>query len=165
LFQLASQWYKVTHDAIRRYDKHHLILGDRYEANAPLPIEVVNAAAPYVDVLSFQDFRDPVGHLANWHRRTRKPVLWADGARGVSVTEPNGDTYLRNDGGWYAHVLAGLRRNPGCVGAHLCGAYIRNRCRRRGLLDPSEVPDTANLRLITEANQQTTAWVNRAIRN
>ena len=67
LTQLAHAYYKTTHDAIRRYDKHHLILGDRYEANAPIAMEVINAALPFVDVLSFQDFRDPVTppqHLA-----------------------------------------------------------------------------------------------------
>ena len=32
LFKLAERYYRVTHDAIRRYDPHHLILGDRYEA-------------------------------------------------------------------------------------------------------------------------------------
>nr|MBC8218848.1 agarase [Planctomycetota bacterium] len=34
LTQLAGRYYKVTHDAIRRYDKNHLIFGDRYEAKA-----------------------------------------------------------------------------------------------------------------------------------
>ena len=28
-----GRYYRVTHDAIRRYDPHHLILGDRYEAD------------------------------------------------------------------------------------------------------------------------------------
>jgi len=62
LINLAQKYYKTTHDAIRRYDKNHLILGDRYEANAPIAMEVINAALPYVDILSFQDFRDPVNH-------------------------------------------------------------------------------------------------------
>ncbi|MCZ6675330.1 MAG: hypothetical protein O7C75_20565 [Verrucomicrobia bacterium] len=35
---LTAQYYKVTHDAVRLYDPNHLILGDRYEANAPLTI-------------------------------------------------------------------------------------------------------------------------------
>ena len=33
LTRLARANYPTTHDAIRRYDPHHLILGDRYEAN------------------------------------------------------------------------------------------------------------------------------------
>lgn len=83
LRKLATRYYQVTHAAVRRYDPNHLILGDRYEANVPLPTEVVESALPLVDVLCFQDFKEPVAHLAEWHRRTGKPVLWADGAKNV----------------------------------------------------------------------------------
>lgn len=162
LFDLATQYYRVTHDAIRRYDRHHLILGDRYEANAPLPMAVIDAARPYVDVLSFQDFRQPVEHLTEWHEETGMPVLWADGSHGISAKDDSGPyhdgRYSRNDGRWYADVLAGLRKNPGCVGAHLCGAYLRNRVRRRGLLDHQEQPDDENITLIRAANLQTQRW-------
>lgn len=157
LTKLATQYYKVTHDAIRRYDPHHLILGDRYEANAPLVMEIINAARPYIDVLSFQDFRKPVEHLAHWHQESGMPVLWADGARGIRL--PDGSS--RNDGHWYAEVLAGLRDNPGCVGAHLCGAYYRNRVRRRGLLDENEDPDQEMIQVIRDAHADMQAWVDR----
>ncbi len=159
LLGLATRYYKVCHDAIRRYDPHHLILGDRYEANAPLPMEVVRAALPFVDVLSFQDFRRPVEHLAQWHEKTGKPVLWADGAKGQTV---DGEPYTKNDGTWWAKILAGLQENPGCVGAHLCGAYIRNNVRRRGLLDPRETPDSENIELIRRANQEMAAFAAEA---
>ena len=46
LSAIAERYYKVTRDAIRRYDPNHLILGDRWEANAMLPEEVVQAALP-----------------------------------------------------------------------------------------------------------------------
>ena len=152
LLELAGQYYRTTHDAIRRYDKHHLILGDRYEANAPIPMEVVQSALPYVDVLSFQDFRDPVKHLDEWHRRTGKPVLLADAARMNWQTEPG--EFTRNEGAWYAEVLEQLFANPGCIGFHLCGAYQRNRARRYGLLDEQEQPDEENVALIEAANKK-----------
>jgi hypothetical protein len=149
LSELAHSYYKTTHDAIRRYDKHHLLLGDRYEANSLLPMEVVNAAKPFVDVLSFQDFLDPVNHLDQWHKKTGKPVLLADaaGIRIKSVGE-----FKSNNGSWYAETLEALHKNPGCIGFHLCGAYQRNKARRRGLLDEMEKADQANVKLITEAN-------------
>ncbi len=163
LFALARQYYKLTHDAIRRYDKHHLILGDRYEANAPLPMSVVEAAKPYVDVFSFQDFRDPVGHLEYWHERVGMPVLWADGAQHKRVEDASavhcGGRYRLNDGARYAEVVEELRHNQGCVGAHLCGAYLRNRIRKCGLLDEREQPDDANVAHITRANRETAAWM------
>jgi hypothetical protein len=165
LFKLATRYYRVTHDAIRRYDPHHLILGDRYEANAPLPMEVVEAAKPLVDVLSFQDFKAPAKNLAEWHARTGKPVLWADGAKNVTTKySASGETIIHNDGPWYAEVLKSLRDNTGCIGAHLCGAYLSNRARKRGLRDEAERPDEQNIAIIASANRDMAAWVQTACR-
>lgn len=157
LFELATQYYKVTHDAIRRYDPHHLILGDRYEARAPLPVEVVNAAKPFVDVLSFQQFGKPdqvKEDFEYWHTLTGMPILLADGSG--SRLKPDGRR--GQDGQQYQETLDVLRDNPGCVGFHLCGAYLENRVRHRGLRSESEDPDSEALRIITEANRRTTAW-------
>lgn len=152
LVELATSYYKTTHDAIRRYDPHHLILGDRYEASAPIAAEVIDSAKPYVDVLSFQDFHNPVEHLADWHEKTGKPVLLADAARIKWKTEPG--EFTPNDGKWYGETLASLFENPACVGFHLCGAYQRNRARRYGLLDAQERPDEKNVALISLANEK-----------
>ncbi len=152
LTALARQYYRTTHDAIRRYDKHHLILGDRYEANRTLAMEVVNAAMPYVDVLSFQDFRHPVTHLKEWYEKTGKPVLLADAAKPSKKVQHDG--FIPNDGAWYASTLEALFENPGCVGFHLCGAYQRNKARLRGLLDEHEKPDPKNVPLMKAANER-----------
>ena len=158
LTELATAYYRTTHDAIRRHDKHHLILGDRYEANAPIAMEVINAAKPFVDVLSFQDFRDPVKHLQEWHEQTGMPVLLADAA---GMTRPKDAFYVTNNGAWYAETLAALHRNPGCIGFHLCGAYQRNKARRRGLLDELENPDTEQVKLMQAANEKISASMER----
>lgn len=154
---MATQYYKTTKEAIRRYDKNHLILGDRYEANAPIAQEVIEAALPHIDALSFQDFRDPVKHLAEWYEKTGKPVLLADAARIKWQTEPG--EFTRNNGAWYAETLAALLENPGCVGFHLCGAYQRNKARRYGLLDELENPDRENVEQMTEANRKVQQWM------
>jgi len=151
LTKMATQYYKTIHDAIRKYDPNHLILGDRYEANAPIAMEVINAAKPYVDVLSFQDFRDPTGHMKEWHEQTGKPVLVAD-ASGIDQTKEG--FFKRSSGQWYSDQVSALFENPGCVGFHLCGAYQRNKARRRGLLDEFEQPDTENVALITATNKK-----------
>ncbi|MCS6830948.1 MAG: hypothetical protein RMM08_00935 [Armatimonadota bacterium] len=78
-FLLAQRYYQLMHDAIRRYDRNHLILGDRYHDFYPL--EVARASARYVDVVS-------TNHGADWidgsnshyffytlNRITGKPVL------------------------------------------------------------------------------------------
>ena len=157
LFQLAQQYYKTTYGAIRRYDKNHLILGDRYEANAPIATEVINAALPYVDVLSFQDFRAPITHLQDWHQQTGKPVLLADAAKMKWQTKKG--EFTRNNGQWYAETLAALHKNPGCIGFHLCGAYQRNKARRYGLLDEQENPDQKNIALMQAANEKIHKWM------
>ncbi len=158
LSELARQYYKTIHDSIRRYDKHHLILGDRYEANAPIAMEVVEAALPFVDVLSFQDFREPVRHLDEWFKKTGKPVLLADAAH-VVPAKPG--EFVANDGQWYAETLEQLYKNPGCIGFHLCGAYQRNKARRRGLLDEMEKPDQEQVRMMTAANQRISRQMER----
>jgi hypothetical protein len=158
LFELATIYYRITHDAIRRYDQNHLILGDRYEASRPIAAEVIEAAKPYVDVLSFQHFSSPekvAENLDFWHQKTGKPVLLADHA--VSLKLPDGG--LRHDGEGYAETLRRLRDVLGCVGYHLCGAYLRNECRRRALRDAEENPDEEAIGAITQANREAAEWL------
>lgn len=157
LLRLATQYYRVTFEAVRRYDRQHLIFGDRYEALAPLPPEVVKAALPYVDVLSFQHFAKPDAikeNLAKWHRETGKPVLVAD-STGV-LNQPGGTP--RNDPRHYAGGLAQLREIPGAIGFHLCGAYMANRVRRRGLLDENEKPDAEFINTLMRENRAIHEW-------
>lgn len=164
LGEFAARYYRVTHDAIRRYDRYHLILGDRYEANAALPEEVVRAALPFVDMLSFQHFGPPdkvKADLARWHELAGKPVLYADGCRSRKLP----DGAQGHDAKGYAEVLAALRGVRGCVGMHLCGAYLRNPCRRRGLRDGSGRPDAEVLDAMARANREMLEWVKRAGRS
>ncbi|MGV3755945.1 MAG: agarase [Verrucomicrobiota bacterium] len=161
LHALATSYYRTTHDAIRRYDKHHLILGDRYEAARPMAEEVIEAAKPYVDVLSFQHFTTPdkaVANLNHWHQKTGKPVLLADHA--AIFRQPV--EAQRHDGAGYAKMLEVLREVPGCVGYHLCGAYLRNEIRKRALRDAKEKPDEAAIEAISAANRTMGEWMGAA---
>jgi len=158
LFELASRYYQVTHDAICRYDKNHLILGDRYEARAALPEEVVRAAAPYVDILSFQHFAATEQireDLAHWQTLVDKPVLLADSSR--RSARPDGSR--GQDPTWYCETITAMRELSGCVGFHLCGAYLRNRCRKCGLRNEQEEPDETAIAAIRRANRETAEWV------
>lgn len=164
LFELATKYYQVTHDAIRRYDPHHLILGDRYEANAPLPEEVVRAALPYVDVISFQCFRGAAvvkEKLGRWARFVRKPILLADSAtwRGNDPPATLGIRYRYQDPAGYRAIVDELRAIPESVGFHLCGAYIRNETRKCGLLSEDETPDAVAIQGIRQTNREVVEWV------
>ena len=121
-------------------------------------MEVVNASKPYVDVPSFQDFRDPVKHLEEWHQKTGKPVLLADAA---GVNWRSEEFFKPNNGTWYADTLQALHENSGCIGFHLCGAYQRNKARRRGLLDEFEKPDTDQVKQMNAANEKVSKWMQK----
>jgi hypothetical protein len=160
LLALATRYYRITHEAIRRYDPHHLILGDRYEAGQPIADEVIAAALPFVDVLSFQHFSSPekvIANLTHWHSKTGKPVLLADHAAVIK----HADGSQSHDGAGYAAMLKTLRGLPGCVGYHLCGAYLRNETRKRALRDATEQPDAEALQILTEANRDAATWMRR----
>src|SRR5262249_35590067 len=143
--------------AIHRYDPHHLILGDRYEAKALLPTELLLAAKPFVNVLSFQHFGAPAevkADLTRFHEQTGMPVLYADGC----IAEPIADGSKRHSPTGYAELLTAVRSVESCIGLHLCGAYLKNRARRRGLRNEDETPDTAAIAAIRTTNQATAVW-------
>lgn len=160
LYDLAQTYYKVTYDAIRRYDKNHLILGDRYEAKAALPDEVVKGALPYVDILSFQCFgkadvvQDKLGY---WAENYEKPLLLADNSNRRKGKPPQHGSY--QDPVVYGEIMKTLRAMPTCIGYHLCGAYIRNRVRRLGLRDEQNAVDIQGTEGIRKVNRETAQWV------
>ena len=55
--------------------------------------------------------------------------------------------------------LVGAVGVPGCVGYHLCNAYLRNECRKRVLRDAAETPDTEVVAAITAANVEGARWM------
>ena len=166
LLQLAGRYYKVTHDAVRRYDKNHLIMGDRYEARAPLPDEVVRAAMPYVDVLSFQCFGGAKiinEKLSYWAKFSGKPILLADSSvRKKAAPSPRPHEPHHQDPQGYADTMRAIQQIPECVGFHLCGAYVCNRVRRYGLRDEQDRIDADAVKGITKINKETTRWVGQS---
>lgn len=161
LARIATQYYKVTHEAVRRYDKNHLIFGDRYEALRLLAEEVILAAAPYVDVLSFQHFSTPAKvaeNLSLWHTKTGLPTLVADCSH-ITGNKTTGYQYHTDQG--YKEVYAQLRNEPSCLGYHLCGAYLENRVRKKGLLTEQEKPNEVIFQSIQKVNQATQTWATK----
>jgi hypothetical protein len=149
----SERYYRVTHDAVRRYDPHHLILGDRYEGMARVADEVLLSAAPYVDVMSFQYFAAGdrmVPDFARWHELTGRPVLLADAC-------PPG-----RDQSAYGPLMRALRELPSCIGWHVCGAYLKNRCRGHGFRNEDETPVADLIAAATAANRETAEWVQSA---
>jgi len=166
LFNLATVYYRVIHRSIRRYDQNHLILGDRYEANALLPREVVQAALPYVDVLSFQCFggADRVGEkLGFWASETDRPILLADSAVWAAPHTPGWPPkeQRHQDPEGYEKIIDVLKGIPQCIGFHLCGAYLQNKVRNFGLRNYKNQVDHPSTSGISEINNRLLEWVDK----
>jgi hypothetical protein len=56
VYALATRYFQVTSAAIHMYDRHHLDLGVKAEAQEIQP-ELLEAARPYVDVFSIDDYQ------------------------------------------------------------------------------------------------------------
>jgi agarase len=54
-FLVAEQYFKICYQTIKKYDSNHLILGVRYQSYL-VPIEVIKASIPYVDVISVNHY-------------------------------------------------------------------------------------------------------------
>ena len=151
LADVAEKYYATICGHIRRYDPHHLILGDRYNGNMGIPEEVLRAAAPYIDVLSVQYFpgndaaaqvtmRD---HLAQWSSAVDRPVLVADiGNCAPTPLNPDRDCGLADHaarGRHYVDALSALVDQPWFIGWHWC-SYLENTARGWGLKDGYDEP-------------------------
>lgn len=131
MYLLADRYYKLAHDAIRRYDANHLILGDRY-LGWYVPA-VARAAGKYLDVVSVNYAADwnngEISHyfLDTLHKLTNKPIIITEyymcamenrsGNRNSSANFPVVRTQ-RERATSFSVNLAALAHLPYVVGAH-----------------------------------------------
>lgn len=76
LGEIIEQTYRIAHEAVRKYDQNHLILGS-YVKDAALSAQHWERIAPYVDVITPQFVSEvfPIGPVAD---ALDKPVLISD---------------------------------------------------------------------------------------
>jgi hypothetical protein len=148
---LATTYYTCAVAALRSVDAHHLILGDRLMALPErTPDSILQTAAKFVDVLSFQPMGTPtpIGeYLDRVHRLTGKPILLAD--VNTMVTRPAKDivdttAYERTAG---EHTLAyylDAASSRALLGIHRCTFRDYQpwnpQFHRRGLLQADDSP-------------------------
>ena len=76
---IGDYYYQTVHDAVRRYDKRHLILGDRYQQYYNIPL--AKASSKWIDVCSTNsgaDWNDGTYSyffLDTLHKITKKPIV------------------------------------------------------------------------------------------
>lgn len=140
LHEIACRYYKICHAAIRRYDKNHLILGDRYLGQRHVPDSVLTAMRSTVDVLSVQfglDFDVERPTLERMCRVAEKPLLMADAVMPTSYCTPPTE---RTRGQMYQRYLHEAFSHPHVVGVHFCGAYIHAEPRGWGVKSANDEP-------------------------
>jgi hypothetical protein len=128
---LASKYYQLVHDLVRKYDPHHLILGDRYCQYYNL--ETVKASVPWIDVISTNagsDWTDGTYSpffFETLHRLTQKPVIITEfyfsamenrtGNRNSGDAFPKVKTQAERAIG-FKNCLSQLASTPFIIGAH-----------------------------------------------
>ena len=158
--ELIAKYYRTCHDAVRRYDPNHLILGDRFKGDVAIPLddkqvdgmtpEALAAMTDTVDVLSIETMRaaalDMPAKLEKWHNIAAKPILLADfvyfAPTDVLKPPPGSAAYAPDQaarGEAYAGFVRGNYSNPLVVGAHWC-SFGRSKYRRSGVLDGEDAP-------------------------
>jgi hypothetical protein len=151
LYDVASKYYEVVSNAIRRYDPNHLILGDRYNGNKAIPSSVLKAMQPFVDVLSIQYFpsNNPEGHqqmrddFARWQEISGKPVINADiGNWCPTEMNPHRESECKDQAGRahdYIGAISAVIKDPWFLGWQWC-AHVENPGRGWGIKDPYDQP-------------------------
>ncbi|MBM3861270.1 MAG: hypothetical protein FJ395_16710 [Verrucomicrobia bacterium] len=134
LEKLMRQWYDVRRSAIRAHDQHHLILGDKLNANrdarhSEAMTRTLRVLKDYVDVIFIQYYApadEQCATLATIYQATQKPILIGDTAcRPLWKDEdPSNSGYYSELGQVYADHVTKLFALPYVVGWHHCG-YMR----------------------------------------
>jgi len=123
-----DRYYRITTNAIRKYDSNHLCLGPRLHGRALSLPSIFKAAGKYVDVLSVNYYGawgpDP-NRMAMWSRESGRPFTITEFyAKGQDSSLPNntGAGWLvptqKDRGRFYQHFTLGLLESKSCVGWH-----------------------------------------------
>jgi len=123
-----DRYYRITTNAIRKYDSNHLCLGSRLHGRALRFPQIFRTAGKYLDIVS-------VNYYGAWGPDPEKMAMWSrESARPFMITEfyvKGQDSGLPNNSGagwlvptqkdrgrFYQHFTLGLLESKSCVGWH-----------------------------------------------
>lgn len=140
---VCGTYYRITGDAIKRYDPNHLYLGSRLHGAAKRMPSIFIEAGKYVDMISINVY-------GTWTPSTEEMDRWSAGNKPFFITEfyaKAEDSGLGNKtgAGWlvptqddrakfFENFTLALIEHPACVGYHYF-RYIDNNDSNKGLLD------------------------------
>ncbi len=129
LKRVVHRYYRTAKDAIRRYDPHHLFLGDKLNANTDALDTVLPVTSRLTDLVFYQMYgRYEVQKpgLDRWARRSDKPLINGDSAFTMITQEmprpfgPVADS-LQQRIEWTEEFFRSAFARPDFVGWHYCG--------------------------------------------
>lgn len=153
LNRIADTYYTVVTTELRKADPNHLILGDKFMAEADRTHDsILRTAAKYVDAMSFQPMGTAVMHKDYWNHvneLTGKPIVLADTdttARELSPQKDQADTseYETKTGENTYAYYTNTMESPAVIGIHRCTVrdleIWKPRTWRAGLLKADDTP-------------------------
>ncbi len=123
---MVERYFRITSNAIKKYDPNHLFLGARFYGSDLSQPEVFRAAERQVDVVSVNWYHawspDPE-RLAMWGRESGKPVLitgWYAQGMDSGLGNHGGAGWVvktqRDRGLYYQNFTLGLLESKFCIG-------------------------------------------------
>lgn len=163
--EIADQCYRLTAEAFRRHDPHHLVLGERF-AGTRLFLPVVECSAQYFPVIAAQlDGDFDAAFYRDLHQRTGKPIINADHVANfiTPATQKVLGRALKSEAdsaALYASYLRAAFAEPFMVGYNRCQLASRifqdgpPAGWKQGILDPAGEPYPVLLKAITTTNHE-----------
>ena len=123
---IAKQLFSTAHRLIRKYDRNHLILGERWH-EIDMPDFVVRESLPYVDAISIQPTSPEFNHefFKEVHEAYGKPIYIADHVSSFATNEhpvtmgqkaKSPEDYVA----YYERYVTTALSRPYVVGYHKC---------------------------------------------
>jgi hypothetical protein len=128
LVHAFERYYRITTNAIRKYDSNHLCLGSRLHGRALRLPHIFKVAGKYLDVITVNYYGawgpDP-DRMAMWSRESGKPFMITEFyAKGhdSGLANNSGAGWLvptqKDRGRFYQHFTLGLLESKNCIGWH-----------------------------------------------
>ena len=176
--RIIEAYLKAHHDAIRKHDPNHLILGDKIQNARPQPDWVWEIVKEYVDVIVIQDYDfftpEHERKLRHIYSVTGRPIINGDHSYGVLRPHMHAVKGVKVDsaeakGQEYATYLRGIMNLPFMLGWQTCG-YLETwegtsdatGKQQTGYFDPFGQPIKEALSHVKAANGQAVQWHERA---
>lgn len=176
---VVDRYFRITSNAIKKYDPNHLFLGSRfYGSNLSQP-EIFRAAGHWVDVISVNWYHawtpDPE-RLAMWEHESGKPILvteWYAKGMDSGLANHGGAGWVvktqRDRGLYYQNFTLGLLESKACIGwdwfkyadndPEDTGADPSNRDSNKGILNNRYEPYKPLLDAMRQINERTFSLV------